>query len=105
MLDLTKPLFVKKTGHKVLYVGRLSNGKIIVEAADNPPLQTITVREDELENMPEEKIIDIGLFEGGDGVRVLADINCNGGNKGMILSKARVVFTVGKGWSFKSITQ
>ena len=102
-LDLSKPIQTKNGGHPVIYVGRLSNSKIIVESKeiDNPCWIYADFREDELENIPEPKKITAVLYlhEYADGSRFFSGYTATGTR----ISAARISHTEGEGWSIEEV--
>lgn len=100
-LDLSKPLKVIRSGDQVTYLCASSNGEIAVE--DHRGF-IMVYRAEALENIPEPKITTsdiLSLWEFKSGERLFLWGEAAG--CATRISKARVSYTEGKGWSIEEI--
>ena len=103
-LDVTKPIRNIHSGEYVKYIGRLSDGRIVVEEQFCESPQANTFWECELENIPGpkrtyEQIVELVPFS--DGPRIVSPGNPL--SYVNVASRAKVSYTDGEGWSVEEV--
>ena len=103
-LDVTKPIRNIHSGEYVKYIGRLSDGRIVVEEQFCESPQANTFWECELENIPGpkrtyEQIVELVPFS--DGLRIVSPGNPL--SYVNVASRAKVSYTDGEGWSVEEV--
>ena len=103
-LDVTKPIRNIHSGEYVKYIGRLSDGRIVVEEQFCESPQANTFWECELENIPwpkrtYEQIVELVPFS--DGPRIVSPGNPL--SYVNVASRAKISYTEGEGWSIAEV--
>ena len=103
-LDVKKPIRNIHSGEYVKYIGRLSDGRIVVEEQFCESPQANTFWECELENIPGpkrtyEQIVELVPFS--DGPRIVSPGNPL--SYVNVASRAKVSYTDGEGWSVEEV--